>query len=155
MNKAGLAIVAVISVVLIAGGTWYVLSQTDDSSSENPATVDTSAGNNAQPGDTASGGDQAVNEAAARLASNGMTVEPGQDADFNAVNAQSGIKVTVNGAAVDIYSYGSTASQAEGVDALRQANEAPAEIFEHENLVFVIHSSDQALIDQIKSIMTS
>lgn len=159
-------LIAVVAVALIGGGIiWYLPSTKDTVDTTNNST--NTSQNNAPEGETnqpddqgiqgeeAPRGDLSVDSAIVKLENANMNVGQDQGVIFGFVMANGGAKVDVDGTIVEIYSYNAADNQKDGLKALQDMQEAAgeahvAQIFEHQNLVVVVHSADQAVVNKIK-----
>ena len=176
MNKnLSIGIAAVAVVVLIVAGAWYMMSGKENDTKTNTETTGTtdtgSASGIVQSGDeSGSTSDVSVDSALTKLQNAGMTVGPDQGVIGGMVMASGSAKVDVDGKVVEIYSYENADNQAKGLESLltmaQSMEEAKAsgqmgdidvatEIFEHENLIVVVHSGDQAFVDSVKNAIKS
>lgn len=173
MNKKLIVGVIVVVALGIAGGAvWYAMSQKAEDAPAAGLESSANAANDNTPAASpiATGGDLSTDSAVAKLENAGMTVGADQGIFFEMVNADSGVKVPVSDVMVEIYSYNSSSAQAEGLKLLQETkasvDEAQAagqtmgvdmssEIFEHDNLLVVVHSADQAFIDKVKQAIKS
>ena len=144
-KQLGLGIIAVILIAVIAGGTWYVLSQQDktDSTSETQTTTTTV---NEEVDKTS------TEEAVSLLEGSGMVVsEQQQINELEAARAESGVQVQADGTLVEIYDYATVEDLLTGAEALRGIhNPQVVTVFELDNFVVVVHSADEVLVERVR-----
>lgn len=165
MNKQVGIIIAAVVVLVGLGGVWYFYSRDNSSSSNENVTTDQSDNEaDRQSEEELANTSESIDSAVAKLKEAGLTVGPDMGIAYDMVHADSGVKVEVDGVLVEIYGYNTLASKSDGIDALNELRSyasdvqvdnaevqpGQSEVFDHQNLVYVVHSSDQAFVDRVK-----
>lgn len=151
MSKTVKIIVAVIVVIMLAGGAYMLLNKDDKTQVDNksPATP-SSIEKTAKPEQQVKSKITTVDGAIAELKKAGLTVSEKQGAYYQVIGADKGDKVDVDGTNVEMYEFSKEPKAQEAVNQLKGDDNTA---YAKGSFVVLIHSTDPALISKIQNIL--
>lgn len=148
MTKTTKLIIAIVAIIIIAGGVYMLLNKGNSKKANNAPAVTSNTEKTPEPTTPTTQAKITVDGAIAKLKASGLTVGEKQGAYYQMIDAINGDKVDVDGTNVEIYEFKTDQETQDGVTSLKGDD---VTVFTKGTGVVLIHSTDPAVVTKIQN----